>query len=345
MQKTLKPFSAACQLAYLFFMPNAVLINSEDLLITRIMKSPILMVSLITNTVIHELLMVLALMIALMQTVGYAVTTLLFLVEESILFVINVLGSICCGKKRSGSMVFGRTRLACNDFTDGVQSIAWSFESLVQTPIQIIWKFMQYIITGQWDGCYPLVESISLMGATFISSYLWSKVSNCVAISKKILSNNPNEKKLLSIMSADIKKKIPRKSGAYASKSEEDLVDGEMLTALFEGGLAVLAYNGLNDIKKYPEDCRVQWLPNQLTDAVKIYCKDKRATAYQMYFAKLLKGIKQANQDGDEYKHLKDQLELVLRENCTKVLRKYVFSQVGKSDAINTEHAVYKSLG
>ena len=344
MQKTLKPFSAACQLAYLFFMPNAVLINSEDLLIIRIMKSPILMVSLITNTIIHELLMVLAVMIALMQTVGYAVTTLLFLVEESILFVISVLGSICCGKKRSGGMVFGRTRLACNDFTDGVQSIAWSFASLVQTPIQVIVKFMQYIITGQWDGCYPLVESISLMGATFISSYLWSKVSKGVAISKKILDSNPNEKKLLSIMSADINKKIPRNSSAYASKDEEDLVDGKTLTALFEGGLAALAYNGLNDMKKYPEDCRVQWLPNQLTDAVRIYCKDKRAIAYQMYFAKLLEGLKQANQDGGEYKPLKDQLELVLRENCAKVLRNTVFSQAGKLDAIKTVPTAYKPL-
>jgi len=330
MQSHLKPFYTVVRLLYLFLTPNNILINDTDSLGTRIIKTPILLISLSVNLSICTILHLMSVTVVL----GQLMSTLLALGGALLIESLLVVGKAACrvfvgGNKKSTNENNHRYTCTCRawvELGETLQAIAWSCGQLVSLPIRYSVKLVWYGITGQWSGLYPLAETLCQLGLSVVLDYCEGLVNKEGSAVLKRFNQHTREKKLLELLALDMQKKLPGNNHAN-SRSRTGQGMRQDNDRLLMQTAAVCIDRSMKITSSLLKDKRVGWYPERVKQALDQFCVEYQAEKTSDYFCNLYEGVKKAEKDSDEYKALKQQLELVIRENSMWFLENYVFNQ------------------
>ena len=331
MKVQLKPLYAVCKLLYLFMAPNSILINNTNSLGVRVVKAPILAVSLSINLVLCSALHVMAILVVMGQAISAVLAVGVCIVTDAMIGISQAIYRLLISnaKTKAGRWhTCANTYRAWSELADALSGIVWSSGQLVTAPFIYTTKLLRYVLTGKWTGLYPLAETLSQLGLDIVIDYFEGLLMAGGETVTKALVHHAQEKKLLDILAADMRKKLPSKTG----QNDGHVINSEQLDQehirLIRQTAAVCVDTSMKIVSdKLLKDKRVGWYPENVKQSLEQFCVQYQAKKTSDYFYNLCEGIKKAEKNSDEYKALKQQLEWIIRENSMWFLENYVFNQ------------------
>lgn len=329
MKSHLRPIFAVCKILYLFLTPNNILINNTDSFGVRLIKAPILALSLSVNLATCTILHLISILIVLGQAISATIAVGVCVLGESLIAVIKAVYCVCMGhtKKHTGrdGSSYTHTHRAWCELGEALQALTWSIGQMITMPFIYSTKLLWYVIFGTWSGLYPLAETVSQLGLALAVDYCDGLLTNHCDTPVKNLSQHTQEKKLLDMLASDMRKKLPSNNDSHSVSRISTKQDNARLikqtAAVCIDGTMKFANESIF------KNSRVSWYPENVRHSLREYCIEYKAAKTSSYFFNLCEGIKKAEQDSDEYKLLKEQLELVIRGKSMWFLENYVFDQ------------------
>jgi hypothetical protein len=326
----LKPFYAVVRLLYLFLTPNNILINDADSFGIRLVKAPVLVISLSVNLAVCTLLHVMSVALVLGQAISMLFVFAGALLVESLLVISKAMYRVFMwgGKKSThdSDRLYAYTYQAWVELSEALQAMAWSCGQIVTLPLSYGAKLLWYVITGNWSGLYPLAETLCQLGLAVVLDYCEGLINKEMHTAVKKLDQHTREKKLLKLLTLDMQKKLPANNHAKCIGEVQNTIQQDNDRLLMQTA-AVCIDRSMKITSSLLKDKRVGWYPERVKQALDQFCVEYQAEKTSDYFCNLYEGVKKAEKDSDEYKALKQQLELVIRENSMWFLENYVFNQ------------------